>query len=318
MTVAQSFARVVDRAAAAARTDRAFHLEGRSIAEQTCMHRFVQAVRQHADANRRARSFRHHGATVPASPLRRLADRDDLARAADRRPGPHAARGVCMTTPIPYEKPSRQERRQKRTWKRRKLGLTLSTSSRHHLHVAGKQPATGGESPKWSGVSRNAFCTVAIFSPWLCSSTGGRAGGAERLAGAPSVSQPPFRSPTSFESEVCGFKPQMEHTTMRTTASGTHAHTPESPRFTPGPWCRCGHRQIATTAGAGLTICEVWSGGVGIEQADANENLIVAAPDLFAALESALVVVAGCNADGLFDTEERAIREALKFAREGL
>lgn len=97
---------------------------------------------------------------------------------------------------------------------------------------------------------------------------------------------------------------------MRTTASGTHAHTQESPRFTPGPWRRCGHRQIATTAGAGLPICEVWSGGVGIEQADANESL-------FAALQSALVVVAGCNADGAFDQEERAARAALKLAQKG-
>lgn len=103
---------------------------------------------------------------------------------------------------------------------------------------------------------------------------------------------------------------------LRTTASGTPAHT-LAPRFTPGPWRRCGHRQIATMVGAGLPICEVWSGGVGIEQADANECLVAAAPDLFAALRSALVVVAGSNADGRYDDQERVARAALELAQEG-
>lgn len=52
---------------------------------------------------------------------------------------------------------------------------------------------------------------------------------------------------------------------------------------TPGPWRVVGHRQIATTAGAGLPICEVWSGGVGLEQAAANERLIAVAPELLGA-----------------------------------
>lgn len=54
--------------------------------------------------------------------------------------------------------------------------------------------------------------------------------------------------------------------------------------FTAGPWRRVGHRTIA--AGTGLdavTICEVFSGGVGLDQADANEALIEAAPALYAA-----------------------------------
>ena len=59
-------------------------------------------------------------------------------------------------------------------------------------------------------------------------------------------------------------------------------------KHTQGPWRRIGHRQIATTVGAGLPVCEVWSGGVGNEQADANECLIVAAPDLLEALQAAL------------------------------
>ena len=54
-----------------------------------------------------------------------------------------------------------------------------------------------------------------------------------------------------------------------------------APTFTPGPWRRVGHRTIA--AGSGLdtvTVCEVFSGGVGLDQADGNEALIEAAPEL--------------------------------------
>ena len=57
-----------------------------------------------------------------------------------------------------------------------------------------------------------------------------------------------------------------------------------APTFTPGPWRRVGHRTIAVGTGLdAVSICEVFSGGVGIDQADANEALIEAAPDLFAA-----------------------------------
>ena len=57
-----------------------------------------------------------------------------------------------------------------------------------------------------------------------------------------------------------------------------------APTFTPGPWRRVGHRTIA--AGTGLdtvTVCEVFSGGAGLQQADANEALIESAPELYAA-----------------------------------
>lgn len=105
---------------------------------------------------------------------------------------------------------------------------------------------------------------------------------------------------------------------MHTTASGTPAHTPNSPRFTPGPWHEHSHRQIGPEAGI---VCEVWAaigwGDEAIQQAEANVRLIAAAPDLFAALQSALVVVAGCNADGAFDQEEQSIRGALRVAQEG-
>jgi hypothetical protein len=65
--------------------------------------------------------------------------------------------------------------------------------------------------------------------------------------------------------------------------------------FTAGPWRRVGHRTIA--AGAGLdtvTICEVFSGGAGIEQADANEALIAAAPELFTALRDIVLETMDC------------------------
>lgn len=85
-----------------------------------------------------------------------------------------------------------------------------------------------------------------------------------------------------------------------------------APHFTPGSWQRAGHRQIV--ASGGLPVAEVFSGVVGIDQADANERLIEAAPDLFEAAQTALVVVAGLNADHAFDAEERAIRRALARA----
>ncbi|WP_341645429.1 hypothetical protein [Thauera sp. SDU_THAU2] len=102
---------------------------------------------------------------------------------------------------------------------------------------------------------------------------------------------------------------------MQRTASGTHAHAHSaptlSPSFTPGPWRAIGHRQIVGSTPAGLPVCEVWPGGVGAQQADANERLIAAAPDLYQALCAALVGLVGCNDDGMFDAEEHAIRAVL-------
>lgn len=50
---------------------------------------------------------------------------------------------------------------------------------------------------------------------------------------------------------------------------------------TPGPWHRAGHRTIAAGSGPDtVTICELFSGGVGLDQADGNEALISAAPEL--------------------------------------
>ena len=96
---------------------------------------------------------------------------------------------------------------------------------------------------------------------------------------------------------------------MHATASpsGKSART-----FTPGPWHEHSHRQIGPDAGI---VAEVWSaigwGDSAIQQADANVRLIAAAPALHQACAAALVVVAGCNGDGLFDDQERAIRAAL-------
>ncbi|HRQ59825.1 MAG TPA: hypothetical protein PLN31_20615 [Azoarcus taiwanensis] len=68
-----------------------------------------------------------------------------------------------------------------------------------------------------------------------------------------------------------------------------------------------------TTRG-GLPICEVFSGAVGIDQADANEDLIAAAPDMFVCLRFALIAITNCNADHRFDREERMLRGTLARA----
>lgn len=62
------------------------------------------------------------------------------------------------------------------------------------------------------------------------------------------------------------------------TATGASAPI-HPPRFTPGPW-RADRRSIL--AGNGTCIAEVFSGAAGsLDEADANERLIAAAPDLF-------------------------------------
>jgi len=104
---------------------------------------------------------------------------------------------------------------------------------------------------------------------------------------------------------------------MRTTASGTRALAPTTPTiltsYTPGPWHEHSHRQIGPDEGI---VAEVWSaigwGDAAIQQADANVRLIAAAPELHQALLAALLVVAGCNGDGIFDEQERVIRAALR------
>ena len=56
---------------------------------------------------------------------------------------------------------------------------------------------------------------------------------------------------------------------------------------TPGPWHEGSHRSIESQSG---TICEVYS-HMGIAEADANQKLIAAAPDLLASLREALKII---------------------------
>ena len=58
---------------------------------------------------------------------------------------------------------------------------------------------------------------------------------------------------------------------------------------TPGPWSVGSHRSINSTSG---TICETWS-HMGTDEADANERLISAAPELLEALQSAHMALIG-------------------------
>lgn len=103
---------------------------------------------------------------------------------------------------------------------------------------------------------------------------------------------------------------------MHITSPGARALAPTTPTiptsYTPGPWHEHSHRQIGPDEGI---VAEVWSaigwGDAAIQQADANVRLIAAAPELHQALLAALVAVAGCNGDGLFDDQEHAIRAAL-------
>lgn len=58
-------------------------------------------------------------------------------------------------------------------------------------------------------------------------------------------------------------------------------------KHTPGPWHEGSHRSIESQSG---TLCEVYS-HMGIAEADANQKLIAAAPDLLASLREALKIV---------------------------
>lgn len=65
-----------------------------------------------------------------------------------------------------------------------------------------------------------------------------------------------------------------------------------APAFTAGPWRRVGHRTIAAGSGPDrVTLCEVFSGGVGFDQADANEALIADAPTLFVAAAEVFALI---------------------------
>lgn len=58
-------------------------------------------------------------------------------------------------------------------------------------------------------------------------------------------------------------------------------------KHTPGPWIDTRHRKVIARANSGelTTVCEVFSGSVDtLEEADANQSLIAAAPELLESL----------------------------------
>jgi hypothetical protein len=63
-----------------------------------------------------------------------------------------------------------------------------------------------------------------------------------------------------------------------------------SANHSPGPWKRDGHRTIVDANG--VPVCEVFSGGCGIKQADINELLIENTPEMLAVLRMASQIVA--------------------------
>lgn len=66
-----------------------------------------------------------------------------------------------------------------------------------------------------------------------------------------------------------------------------------APTFTPGPWRRVGHRTIAAGTGPdAVTICELYSWG-DCAEADGNEALIAAAPELHTAAAEVFALIDG-------------------------
>jgi len=71
------------------------------------------------------------------------------------------------------------------------------------------------------------------------------------------------------------------------TPAPSAATTSNACSYTPGPWREHSHRQIGPDAGI---VAEIWSaigwGDAAIREADANVNLICAAPELHQALKA--------------------------------
>lgn len=76
-----------------------------------------------------------------------------------------------------------------------------------------------------------------------------------------------------------------------------------SAKHTPGPWSVGSHRSIQSASG---TICETYS-HMGIAEADSNERLIAAAPEL-------LAIVARIVNDGLSTSLVKDARAAIAKA----
>lgn len=133
-----------------------------------------------------------------------------------------------MTAPTPYEKPSRQNRRQKRTWKRKKpahTGLTLSTNARHHpdrLQTTGNGIGVPDEKGGCVRRSGGFFTSIACVAPSMAGRVGEPQGSPvpfSRYANPARARHPDWR-------RGAGFRPlKKEHRTMRHLASGTPART---------------------------------------------------------------------------------------------
>ena len=83
-------------------------------------------------------------------------------------------------------------------------------------------------------------------------------------------------------------------------------------KFTPGAWADRGTGCVGTTHQLIASVYPMEDERP--EEHVANVRLIAAAPELYQALQVALVVVAGCNGDGYFNDQECVIRAALAKA----
>lgn len=81
-------------------------------------------------------------------------------------------------------------------------------------------------------------------------------------------------------------------------------------KHTPGPWREGSHRTIESANG---TICEVYS-HMGIAEADANQHLIAAAPELLEALDQA---ANGRYLDGIPNHDDDSLRSIAHVLPDG-
>lgn len=93
-----------------------------------------------------------------------------------------------------------------------------------------------------------------------------------------------------------------------------------APTFTQASLRRAGHRTIAAgTVPDSVTLCEVFYGGVGLDQADANEALIADAPALFmAAAEVFALIDSGFLTVGVLTDDHPARLAACGWAVDAL
>jgi hypothetical protein len=92
------------------------------------------------------------------------------------------------------------------------------------------------------------------------------------------------------------------------------ADTSAAIKATQKRWKRDGHRTIVTDDAGNLLICEVFSGGIGNEDADAVECLIATAPELLTLLQDWVDSFAGCIEGGEADEMVSATRAVIAKA----